>query len=182
MGRDEPGKICGSIGSRQTTFMPTLIFLQRIWVGTEAAWASWMQPLPCTSRCCSWNSLPTAEPTKYILQEKAVGAGKTLPLLFLELSLEEKSSSAQREKLSPVLRLLYAMSVAWSSTYIHGGTPSGALRSFPILLSSWEILEKNWAQNKQHRIHRTTAFYNSSHLWLQLPASSDCTDTQDIFS
>lgn len=59
--------------------------------------------------------------------------------------------------------------------------PSEALWSFPVLLSSWEILEKNWAQNKQRGIHRT-AFYNSSHLRLKLPTSSDCTETQDCSS
>lgn len=91
VGRDEPGKIWWSIGSPQTTLMLTLIFLQRIWVGAEAGWASWMHPRPCMSRSCSWNSFPTAEPTKYNLQEKAVGVVETLLLLFLNWALRKRA-------------------------------------------------------------------------------------------
>lgn len=163
--------------------MSPLLFLHRVWGGVEAGWASRMHPRPCTTRCRSRDPSPPAEPTKRNLQEKPVGVGDTLPFLLSNWGCEEKSSSHQREKLPLVPRPFFSPCRSPDPVLtIHGGTPSGALRFFPILLSSQEILVKNWAQSKQRGIHRTTAFYSSSHPWLKLSASSDCTKTQDCSS
>ena len=139
-----PGKTWGSIGSSQTTPMPPPIFPHRVWGSIEAGWASPMHPRPCATRCHSGDPLAPAEPTKCNLQERTVGVGETFPLLLSVWGCEEKHSPRQREKLPLVPRLCF--SPRWSPNpvlTIHGGTPSGVLRSFPILLSSWEILVKN---------------------------------------
>lgn len=95
----------------------------------------------------------------------------------------EKSSSYQREKLSLAPRPFFSPCQSPDRVpTIHGGMPSGALQYFPILLSSQEILVKNWAQRNQRGIHRTTSFYSSSHLWLKLSAPSDCSKTKDCSS
>lgn len=161
--------------------MPPLIFPYRVWGGTEAAWASWMHPGSCATRCCSRD--PSHQQSLRSLEEKPVGVGETLPLLLSNWGCEKKSSSHQRERLSLVRRPFFSPCRSPDPVLtIHGGTPSRALLSFPILLSSQEILVKNWAQSKQRGIRRTTTFYSSSRLWLKLSASSDCTKTQDCSS
>lgn len=162
--------------------MPPLIFPHWIWGGVEVESAS-----GCTQDPAQPGVTPeTLHPLQSLQSttwKKSQWEWERLCLSFSQTEAVRRSSSHYRKKLSLLLRPFFIP--CWSPDpvlTIHGGVPSGALRSFPVLLSFWEILVKNWAQSKQRGVHRTTAFYSSRRLWSKLSASSDCIKTQDCSS